>query len=164
MPIRRNLLTLILLIFSVTLSVNAQEIRLGGGLIYGTVAKNIGLNFRGDVNFNKQWTITPNFSWFFNKKSNLITRKWNALNIDGHYNFEVDPTWYIYPILGVNLATVSEKVNNITFSNADVGINLGFGSEFYFDRRFSGFGEIKYVISDADQLVIVFGVLYQLNN
>ena len=82
--------------------------------------------------------------------------------MDGHYFFEVDPTWTIYPLFGVNIATVSEKVNDISFSNSDVGINLGFGSEYNIDRKFSGFGEIKYVISDADQLVITFGVLYSL--
>lgn len=152
---------ILLLFFS---KAKAQEIRLGGGLGYGTVAKNIGINFRGDVKFHKQWSITPHFNIFFNKKDGALTKKWNALNIDGHYYFEVDQTWTIYPVFGVNFATVSQRLNDITFSNSDVGINLGFGSEYNFDRRFSGFGEIKYVISDADQVVITLGILYKINN
>jgi len=100
---------------------------------------------------------------FFNKKNNLITKKWNAFNVDGHYYFELDRLWTIYPTFGINFATVSEKVNDITFSNAEIGINIGFGSEYRFDSRLSGFAEIKYVISDADQAVIVFGMLYQIN-
>ena len=140
----------------------AQDVRLGGGLAYGTVAKNIGLNLRGDVVFDKQWSVTPHINWFFNKNSNGMTKRWNAFNIDGHYYFEVEKFWTIYPIVGINFATVSEKVNDITYSNFDVGINVGFGSEYRFDPSFSGFGEIKYVISDADQAVISIGVLYQI--
>ena len=153
-----------ILYFSTILSARTQEIRLGGGLIYGSQIQNVGLNFRGDVKFNQQWSITPHFSWFFNKTDNFITNKWNALNIDGHYYFKIDPMWFVYPVFGVNLATVAEKVNSITFSNSEVGVNLGIGTEYFFDRRLSGFGEIKYVVSDADQLVVVFGVLFRIYN
>ena len=142
--------------------IKAQDVSVGGGFGYGSQINNIGLNFRGDVKFYQQWSITPHFNLFFNKKKESITKEWNALNVDGHYFFEIDPTWTIYPLCGINFATVSEKVNDISFSNSDIGINLGFGSEYNFDRRLSGFGEIKYVISDADQLVITFGVLYSL--
>lgn len=141
----------------------AQDFRAGGGLGYGTVAKNIGLNFRGDVKFDNQWSVTPHFNWFFNKTNGSVTKRWNALNIDGHYFFSVEKFWTVYPIVGINFATVSEKVNDITYSNFDIGINLGIGSEYNFDRRFSAFGEIKYVISDADQAVITLGVLYEIN-
>ena len=158
----KKLLVLILFTFLAIAHSKAQDFRLGGGLSYGTVIKNVGLNFRGDVKFNKPWSITPHFNWFFNKKNGPISKRWNALNIDGHYYFEVEPTWTIYPAFGINIASVSEKVNGITFSNSDVGINLGFGSEYNFDRRLSGFGEVKYVINDADQAVITLGVLYQI--
>lgn len=141
---------------------HAQDVRLGGGLGYGTVIKNIGLNFRGDVKFDAHWSVTPHFNWFFNKNEGPITNRWNALNIDGHYYFEIEQTWTIYPLLGFNIATVSSKINDITFSNSDIGINLGFGTEYNFDPKLSGFGEIKYVISDADQAVITLGVLYQI--
>ncbi len=153
---------LFIILILVSSRINAQNFSLGGGLGYGSQINNVGLNFRGDVKFYDQWSITPHFNFFFNKKKGNITKKWNALNVDGHYFFEMDPTWTIYPLFGVNIATVSEKVNDISFSNSDVGINLGFGSEYNFDRRLSGFGEVKYVISDADQLVITFGVLYIL--
>lgn len=160
----KTAITFFVFFIVISSSIHAQDFRLGGGLGYGTVAKNIGINFRGDVKFNKQWSIAPHFNWFFNKKNGPITLRWNALNIDGHYFFEIDQTWVVYPILGINFATVSEKVNGITFSNSDVGINIGFGTEYNFDRRFSGFGEVKYVISDADQAVITIGVLYKINN
>ena len=142
--------------------IKAQDFSVGGGLGYGSQINTIGINFRGDVKFYKQWSITPHFNYFFNKQKGDVTEKWNAFNVDGHYFFELDQTWNVYPLFGVNFATVSEKVNDITFSNSDIGINLGFGSEYIFDRRLSGFGEIKYVISDADQLVLTFGLLFQL--
>jgi hypothetical protein len=143
---------------------HAQDISVGGGLGYATKINNVGLNFRADVKFHKQWSITPHFNYFFNKKDGVIIEKWNALNVDGHYYFEIDQMWTIYPIFGLNFATVSEKVNDITFSNAYAGINLGIGAEYDFDRRLSGFGEIKYVISEAGQAVITLGLLYQVNH
>ena len=81
----------IIILFLIFSSVSmAQEFRAGGGLGYGTVAKNIGLNFRGDIQFDKQWSVAPHFNWFFNKKSDGITKRWNAFNIDGHYYFEIE--------------------------------------------------------------------------
>ena len=148
------------MVFSFVLK--AQDYSIGGGLGYGSQINTIGLNFRGDVKFHKQWSITPHFNYFFSRTKADITNKWNALNLDGHYFFEIDKGWILYPLFGINIANVSSKVNDITFTNSNVGINLGFGSEHNFDRRFSGFGEIKYVISDTNQLVITLGVLYKL--
>ncbi len=141
----------------------AQDFRGGGGLVYGTVAKNVGLNFRGDVLIDRQWSISPHFNWFFNRENGPFLHRWNALNIDAHYYFEVDDTWHIYPLFGVNFATVSEKFSGVTYSNSFIGANLGAGTEYEFDERLSGFGEVKYVIGDADQAVFTLGVLYQIN-
>lgn len=151
----------VLLIFSSAFTF-AQDIGVGGGLAYGSKINNIGLNFRGDLKFYKQWSITPHFNYFFNKKKGVLTTKWNAINIDGHYFFEIDRTLIFYPLFGVNFASLAEEANDITFSNSEVGINLGFGLEYDFSRTLSGFSEIKYVIGDADQLVVTFGLLYKL--
>ena len=159
---RKSIFSLVILFMFSPAYIFAQDIRIGGGLGYGSKINNIGLNFRGDVKFPKQWSITPHFNYFFNKKKEVFTQKWNAINIDGHYFFEIDRTWLLYPLCGINFASIVEETDAITFSNSEVGINLGFGSEYYFERNISGFGEIKYVIGDADQLVINFGILYKL--
>ena len=158
----KTAITFFVFFIFISSGIYAQDLRLGGGLGYGTVAKNIGINFRSDVKFDKQWSIAPYFNWFFNKKDGTVLRRWNAMNIDGHYYLEVDQTWVVYPIFGMNFATVSEKANDITFSNSDIGINVGFGSEYKFDSRLAGFGEIKYVISKVDQAVLTLGLLYQI--
>lgn len=157
-------LTLFLCINFLSSKAQDYNIHLGGGLNYGTSQNNIGVNFRGEVTFFSQWSITPNFNMFFNKKNSLITKKWHAFNVDGHYFFELDRLWMMYPTFGINFATVSEKVNDITFSNSEIGINIGLGSSYQFDPKFSGFAELKYVISNADQAVITFGLLYQINH
>ncbi len=159
---KKTTVTIFTIIMFFSLCVKSQDFSIGGGLGYGSKINNIGLNIRGDVTFYKQWSITPHFNYFFNKKKGAITKMWNAFNVDGHYLIDIDQTWMMYPLIGINFAAVSEKVNEITFSNSDVGINVGFGSKHNFDRRLSGFGEIKYVISDTDQLVITFGILYNL--
>jgi len=142
----------------------AQEFSVGGGFLYGSEINNLGINFRGDVKFTPQWSFSPSFNIFFNRKDGLITNKWNDFNFDGHYFFEIDQALTVYPLLGLNVATVTEKINDISFSNTDVGANIGFGSEYDFDHRIVGFGELKYVISNADQLVITIGVLYKIKN
>lgn len=159
---RKSILVIVILSMFSPAYIFAQDISLGGGLAYGSKINNIGLNFRGDVKFNKQWSITPHFNYFFKKKKEVFTQKWNAINVDGHYFFEVDRNWLLYPLFGINFASIIEETNDITFSNSEVGFNLGFGSEFYFERNISGFGEIKYVLGDADQLVINVGILYKL--
>ena len=141
---------------------HAQDVRLGAGISYGTVIKTIGFNARVDVKLDRQWSIVPHANWFLNRTNGPITNKWREFNIDGHYNFEIDQTWFLYPLFGINFATVQEKVNDITFSNSEIGANLGFGSEFIFTRQLSGFGEVKYVISDADQAVFTLGLLFLL--
>ncbi len=160
----KTIITLLFVFITSQVPAIGQEFSLGGGFSYGTNIKNPGINFRGDITFYNKWSITPHFNVFFNKKDNLITSKWNAFNIDGHYFLELDRTWTIYPLIGINFATVAEKANEITFSNSDVGLNLGFGSNIKFEGRLTGFGEIKYVIGNADQAVITAGILYQLTN
>ena len=131
--------------------------------MYGSVAINIGLHFRGDVLIDKQWSVTPHFNWFFNRENGPFLHRWNALNLDAHYYFEVDNSWKVYPLFGVNFATVSEKFSGVTYSNSYIGANLGAGTEYEFDSRLSGFGEAKYVIGDADQAVFTLGVLYLIS-
>jgi len=141
----------------------AQDFRAGGGLAYGSQINTLGINFRGDVNFNNQWSITPHYNLFFNKDHGIISDRWREINIDVHYFFFDDERWKLYPLAGFNLATVSEKVNSIIFSNSYAGLNLGMGSEYHFSEQISGFGEIKYVVSNADQMVISVGVLYKIS-
>ncbi len=151
----------ILFLFSFT-DTFSQDISIGGGLGYGSKINTIGLNFRGDVKFHKQWSIVPHFHYFFNNNKGVLSKKWNALNVDGHYFFEIDRTWIFYPLFGINFASIAEEANDITFSNSEVGINLGFGLDYDFDRKLSGFGETKYVFGDAEQIVITLGILYKL--
>lgn len=142
---------------------NAQDFSAGGGFNYGSQINNLGINFRADVNFEDKWSITPHYNLFFNKKHGIISERWKALNIDFHYFFPIDEGWNYYPIAGFNYATVSEKVNSIIFSNSYGGFNLGIGTNYQISEQVSGFSEIKYVISSADQLVFVIGALYKIS-
>lgn len=160
---RKLSLTFLLVFVAFCSHVSAQEFSAGGGLGYGSQINTLGINFRGDVSFDNQWSITPHYNLFFNKDHGIVTDRWRAINIDVHYFFFKDKGWKLYPLAGFNLATVSEKVNSIIFSNSYAGFNLGMGSDYHFSEQISGFGEIKYVISKADQMVISVGVLYKIS-
>ncbi len=145
-----------------SLSARPQAIELGGGLSYGSGINNAGVNLKGNVRIDDHWAVSPHFNFFFNRNDGMITHRWWAFNIDGHYYFEIEDLLSIYPLLGFNIGVVKENLNSINFSDTGIGMNLGGGLQYQFTDALSGFGEIKYVIGNADQLVVTVGILYRI--
>lgn len=149
--------------FSFSTQVNAQvDILAGLGFSYGTAAKTIGLQIRGDVDITDQWGGSLNFIPYFKSGSTY----WEV-NFDGHYMFlDADP-WSAYALAGLNLSTVGVKGVNVVGVNipglntTKVGLNLGGGARYAILDNVVLYGEIKYIISSFDQLVISVGGLYR---
>lgn len=158
-----------------TMSNGQIQIKAGLGLSYGTEAATVGLHFRGDVDLNEQWTgsmniityLGPNFGdEDFSGIGGIKATYWE-LNFDAHYNAIISDDMTIYPLAGLNLSTAGVKTTlNIPFGGSfgdtetKVGLNIGGGLNYLVAERISILGEIKYVISDFDQLVITGGALY----
>lgn len=60
----------------------------------------------------------------------------------------------MYGLAGLNITTVSPAFTDD--SETEAGINVGIGTEYYLDFL-SIYGELKYVLSDFDQLVLGAG-------
>lgn len=148
--------------FMAFVSAHAQTYEAGGGLSYGSGINNMGINLRGEILFNEQLSVSSHFNFFFGRDEGMLRHKWWAFNIDGHYYFKVDDLLFLYPLLGFNIGTVKEKWNGINFSDTEIGMNLGGGLKYQFTNTITGFGEIKYVIGNADQFVVTAGVMITL--
>lgn len=166
----------------VVASVQAQKgkISVGGGLAYGTEIKKMGINLRGYYGITDKIDAAPSFTYFFPDKEEFLggETKWNVweLNLDGHYNFYEADGFKAYGIAGLNFAGTHwsyeyEYVDPFTGqtqkydesdSDMNIGLNLGAGGQYNFNEKMGVFADIKYAISNYDQLVISFGIIYGL--
>ena len=138
------------------------DILAGAGFSYGTAAKTIGLHLRGDVDITEEWGGSLNIIPYF--KSG---QKYWEINFDARYIFYKTDPWTIYALAGLNLSTVGVKglsgfgVLGVTgISSTKVGLNLGGGARYAIAPNISLLGEIKYIVSSFDQLVITVAGLY----
>ncbi|MBC8486171.1 MAG: outer membrane beta-barrel protein [Bacteroidetes bacterium] len=161
------------LINSVSAQSFKEKIAFGGGLSYGTEIENIGINIRGLYEVTEEIHGLMNLTFFFPKKEDfgVFEYKWNLweLNLDGHYNFKLSDKFSAYGLAGLNISNWRSKwEGDLGYeyyedtNTAKIGFNIGGGAAYNFTDALSGFGEIKYVISDYDQAVFTFGVLYHL--
>jgi outer membrane protein X len=166
----------------VVASLQAQKgkISVGGGLAYGTEIKKMGINLRGYYGITDKIDAAPSFTYFFPDKEEYFGGeiKWNVweFNLDGHYKFVESDQYNVYGIAGLNFTGTHwssdyEFVNPITGqtekyddsdSDLNIGLNIGAGGQYNFNEKLSAFTVLKYVISNYDQLVITFGIIYGL--
>lgn len=147
----------------------------GGGLSYGTEIEKFGITGKGLYTLNENIDISGALTIFFPEKSTFTnpfgpdteikTTLWE-LNFDGHYNFPASEEFVFYPMAGINITGIRTKVeadgSSDSDSDTEFGLNIGAGGVYAFSEKLKGFAEIKYVISDYDQAVFTFGVLFPL--
>jgi len=161
---RTKLLLPLLFLALFTFQANAQEvgdIRLGGGLVFGTSTfADLGLNVRGDYQFTETIKGGVDFTYFFaNEFYSLST-----VNLNGFYYFDAEG-FNPYALAGINISIYSFPSffgENASFT--DVSLNLGGGADFPISENLAAFGEVKYVVSGIDQLVLTGGVKFLLGN
>ena len=137
----------------------AGQIKLGAGLLYGTEVEGIGIQGNGLYEITTEIDIAASVNIFFPDESDTGLDSWWTVNGDVHYNvYSSDQLSKLYGLAGLNITTIEVG----PFDEGEIGLNLGGGASF--DVNFGSiFGEIKYVISDFDQLVIGAGVRFPLN-
>jgi len=155
---------LLFLVFSVVLclfaaqSVSAQKI--GGFLAYGSQIESLGIGVNGEFDLSQKLTLSPSFVFFFPK--NNFT--WVDLNGNVNYYFLKEGVDF-YGLVGLNLAILSYNGNDQFIqnnTNSELGINLGIGTNFDVGQNFKPFVEMKYVLSDADQFAVFFGLKFNV--
>ncbi len=172
---------IIVCLFFVVLSANAQHLKIGGGLIYGTEAKAdintsnvglsdfsdgaLGLNLRAHLEFNKIGFL-GGYNYFFNSDETQIVNG-AATNVDSSlsqgfldltYKLVDLKLFKLYALGGANLTFASLDINDVSVDPDDE-----FGFEFGVNARVSPgiFGEIKYQNVDSqDQFVFSLGYMF----
>ena len=163
----KHLLISITLIFSVQLLVAQAEkgaIRVGGGLAFGTEIESLGIQARGDYALTNNILLAPDLIYYFGSSG----FDWFDINFNGNYLFEVsNPDIVPYVLAGLNFAIISVDydipiLGELSDSSTEVGLNIGGGCDFLVGTLIV-FGELRYNISNADQLMIAGGVKFPIN-
>lgn len=129
--------------------------RVGGGFSWGSEVDDIGININAEIFFKDKIAISPKFTYYFTGSN---TTFWE-LNGDLHYYFQGGNTG-VYGIGGVNIShsAVDIPFLGISVSDTEFGLNIGAGYSIGLDGPIIPFGELKYIISNFDQLVITAGI------
>jgi|AMQJ01.1.fsa_nt_gi opacity protein-like surface antigen len=169
---KKNLLKLIFLTVFIsslfTIRSNAQEIKLGGGLIIGTDLPPLGLQFKGTYGMDMlldNLSGSLEFAMFFPSTQNSYDHSRWAIDIDGNYTVWSAAGFDFYVIAGLNITHYAKKTNIVGLSDnigTKPGLNAGGGVNFSFSPNLSAFSEVKYILSNYDQAAFNFGVLFEL--
>lgn len=155
----KKVLFTLLLAAVVSFSASAQT-RVGGLLGYGSEVESLALGAIGEFMIKENMGISPSFVYFFGDEYYSL---WE-LNGNFNYYFATEGTAQFYGLAGLNFASVN--YDNDYFeggSDSEVGLNLGVGANFTTNNdKLLPFAEIKYVISDFDQLCIFAGVKFNI--
>lgn len=149
------------LIFFTNINVHAQDAKLGAGLAYGTEIEAIGIEAGGVLGFNDSFRGAADVKIFFPDSPSGVDNSFWELNANAHYIFLSEANATVYALGGLNYATQEVSGGGVSISSSEVGLNLGGGAEFGI-----GFGtiyaELKYAISDFDQLDLSAGLRFGL--
>ncbi|MEX0929155.1 MAG: outer membrane beta-barrel protein [Balneolales bacterium] len=146
-------------------------LKAGGGLVYGTEIENAGLQLNGYYRLpaNEQIFVGGDLTYFFPDSESFpggsSSQRLLAININGQYHFYQENEIGAYGMGGLNYAMLrfSSEFDDIgdefdvSETESEIGLNIGAGVEYELDFGLI-YGEIKFVISDFDQLVIGAGV------
>lgn len=167
---KKTILTLSMVMFSF-LSAKAQEdTRIGAMLAYGTEIENIGIGANAEFPIMENLTLAPSFTYFLPKdESSIVKTTFFELNANANYYFLQDDSFSIYGLAGLNYTNVKVKVEDFglgfgdaSVSEGKIGLNIGGGVNFNLDKNWTPFTELKYVVSNFDQLVLVAGIKFNL--
>jgi outer membrane immunogenic protein len=142
-------------------AVDSSAQKIGVMLGYGTEVEQLGLGVNGEFNINSKVSISPSFVYWF---PNEPLKFWE-FNANVNYYFTKAGSADFYGLAGINLFTVKydgDVPAGVDDSESKVGLNLGAGANFNIGKSWEPFTELKFVIGDADQLGLFFGVKFKI--
>jgi len=141
------------IVFLFNQNAHAQK-RIGGGLAWGSEVEELGIAVNGEVFILDKLAIAPQFIFFFTEE-NLT---WWEIDGDVHF-FPIPGNSEFYALGGINITRVEVDLGNFgEVGDTEAGLNLGAGYNFKITGPVVPFAEVKFIVSDADQLVLSGGV------
>jgi outer membrane immunogenic protein len=158
---------ILLAVFSFVCAASYAQIRVGGQLGYGTEVERWGIGANAEFFLNEKMAIAPKLLFYFPEKANGVKVSYWEINGDFHYYLLSEDAVSVYGLAGLNLFSVKVKFDDSAFSNAEysdseLGVNLGVGLNFNVGNVLP-FAELKYVLGDVDQAVILLGVKFPIS-
>ena len=160
-------LFVIAVLSTVCYTASVAQVRIGAFLANGTELEQWGLGVNAEFFINEKMSIQPNLLFYFPEKVGDYKFSWWELNGDFHYYFVSQDVVSFYGKAGLNFMNYKVKYDgpstgfDISGSDSYVGVNLGIGANFNVGGVLP-FGELKYVLGDADQAVISLGVKFPI--
>lgn len=146
-------------------SAEAEGFSLGIGGVYGEEIEEFGVQVNGYVGeaFGHEWLRLGGDFTFYDTPSGVDF--WE-LNGNGHFLFSDTVDARAYAIGGINYSRMRVTFSGPGFgrtraSDSEIGLNLGLGGELKLGFG-DVYGEVKYVISDFDQLSVGAGVRFPI--
>lgn len=186
----KKLITTILVMISVLSLGNAQFTKMGGGLTYGTGfhynnetsgfeadlhrSPFAGIFLTGIYELNLPIHIAPSFTYFLPRTNEISELGYNELktrvssmmfDVNGHYVINSLDRFEFYGLAGMNITFAKIKWVGTTSSDSDnaFGLNLGAGTYMKMTDQFDLYGEVKYIVSKYDQLMVNIGILVNID-
>ena len=136
------------------------QVRFGGGVAYGFDIEEIAISANALVGLNEKLAIQPSFNYYFVGEGVTF---WE-LNGDLHYSLTGSETLDLYALGGISIVrtAIEAVIFGVPFSVSDtvIGLNLGVGANFGSGGNITPFGELKYTVGDASQLVLSAGIRF----
>ncbi len=159
----------------------AQEILVGGGLVYGSDINRPGIQAHGYYAFGNKplpgLRVGGDIDIFLPKHTNdggdvgTVTESWWDINLNAAYVFfsPQNQPFNVYGLAGFNFANVGATFHpdpgvpdrDLGGHTTYLGLNLGAGAEYTLPFA-AAFAEMKYVVSTANQLVITAGLRFAI--
>lgn len=147
---------LFLLLFSAEIK---AQFSLGPGLAFGTDVDEIGIQVRAINSFTDQWRGGADIIYYLDGIKDFSI--WE-INLNAHYVYAGADKFNAYALAGFNILLFSTSILGESSTATEAGLNLGTGGQYFISENTSLLAELKYTISDLNQLVIGLGVQFQL--
>ena len=158
----------LLMIGLINISIKAQPINLGGGMVVATERPNLGFKIQGTYGMDfllKNLRSSVNYTLFIPGTTKSIKYGRMDFDFDGQYSFYRISGFDFYAIGGLNITYYNthwvDSGNTIT-SEFKPGINVGGGVHVGIGQKAKAFSEFKYIFKRYEQDNICFGVLFEL--
>jgi len=146
------------------------SLRLGGQFGFGSDIESFGLGIRMDYALTSKFLLAPEFMYYFGDDDFGIEVDWYDINVNANYLIEINnPNIVPYVLGGLNIARVAVSCEGALgpicedLNDVEPGFNLGGGVDFLLAGSLALFGELRAVISGANQVVFATGIKLPLN-
>lgn len=118
-----------------------------------------GIGLVGEFGVAQKVSIAPQFIFYFpGDDYNFF-----EVNLNANYYFFNQDVFEMYGLGGLNVAHAGYDGPGEDYSDTEIGLNLGIGTNFQLGKKFVPFAEFRFTIGEYDQFALGLGVKFNLN-